>query len=569
MKITREGENRRSPRIASSAGTRLKEEQTASQIRSPGSMKGDTPVDPTEPPDSKFMTASKQPALTLVALAAAEDHGRQFPDSAFASENQAACMNPTCAYTAPARDSLLFPNEPAITYSATSACSAPARDSLLFPNEPALLPTTGEDLSSPPVGSIDLQKTDAAPSAAASSPGNPRESDGPTGDACKSTSGTRGFWTAIMYDAALGTRTLGEVRGPRTSEEDLRGRDGTTASAPGGALGRVTASFGNPWGTDGPSRGGALAEESTFEEPRPPPEKPRFLPTRFFLEQRPDPCSSRPDLSSSRQASRSRHAALTKLSPPSARHNVSHLSRAPPDFPSLCSSLPHVPSSGYFPNLVRADPLRAQDGHSLERLQRINGRNRIEGAALARKAEGLDTTPGPASVELDFAGEEPEAVEEDPAGGESGPSAEDRPDGLAKHCTTRGLEHQVKIDQFQAFISRLSMAERLRVLGLPELHAVSPPVKTPSIRSAVALSKEDQVSDALPKGNFRSAEGDNSFHAPPRNFSNLGRAEFHAPPVITRGGQAAREMQERAISPAVAQDETAALGSLKLSLMYM
>ena len=282
VKTTREGENRRSPRIASSAGTRLKEEQTASQIRSPGSLKGDTPVDPTEPPDSKFMTASEQPTLTLVALAAAKDHSRQLPDSAFASEYQAACMNLTCAYTAPARDSPLFPNEPAITHSATSACFAPARDSPLFSNEPALAPTTGEDLSPPPVGSTNLQKTDAAPSAAASSPGNPRESDGPTGDACKSTSGTRGFWTATMYDATLGTRTLGEVRDPRTSEEDLRGRDGTTASAPGGALGRVTASFGNPRGTDGPSGGEALAEGSTFEEPCPRHEEPRFLPTRFF-----------------------------------------------------------------------------------------------------------------------------------------------------------------------------------------------------------------------------------------------------------------------------------------------
>ena len=146
-------------------------------------------------------------------------------------------------------------------------CIAPARDSPLFSNEPALAPTTGENLSPPPVGSTDLQKTDAAPSAAASSPGNPRESDGPTGDACKSTSGTRVFRTATMYDATIGTRTLGEVRVPRTSEEHLLGRDGTTASAPGGVLGRVTASFGNPRGTDGPSRGGALAEGSAFEEP--------------------------------------------------------------------------------------------------------------------------------------------------------------------------------------------------------------------------------------------------------------------------------------------------------------
>ena len=102
------------------------------------------------------------------------------------------------------------------------------------------------------------------------------------------------------------------------------------------------------------------------------------------------------------------------------------------------------------------------------------------------------------------------------------------------------------------------MAERLRVLGLPELHAVSPPVRTPSIRSAVELSKEDLVSDAQPRGNFCSAEGDNSFHAAPRNLSNLDRAEFLAPPVITREEQATREMQERAISSAVAQDKTTA-----------
>ena len=243
VKTIREGENRRSSRFASSAGT--------------GSTKEDTPVDPMERPDSKFVIASKQPALTLVALAAAKDHGRQLPDSAFTSENQAACMYPTSST-----------DRIAISSNATSSCIAPARDSPLFPNEPALPQTTGDDLSPPPVGSTDPRKSDAAPPSAASPPGNPRGSDGPTGDACESTSGTRGFQTAIMYDATLGTRTLGEVRGPRTSEEDLLGRDGTTASAPGGALGRVTTSFGNPRGTDGPSRGGALAEGSAFQEPR-------------------------------------------------------------------------------------------------------------------------------------------------------------------------------------------------------------------------------------------------------------------------------------------------------------
>ena len=116
----------------------------------------------------------------------------------------------------------------------------------------------------------------------------------------------------------------------------------------------------------------------------------------------------------------------------------------------------------------------------------------------------------------------------------------------------------MKIDQFEAFISRLSMGERLRGLGLPELHAVRPPVKTPSIRSAVELPKENPVSGALSTGNFRSAEGESSFHAAPHNFSNLGPVEFHAPPVITREEQVARKMQERAISPAAAQDKIAA-----------
>ena len=73
-------------------------------------------------------------------------------------------------------------------------------------------------------------------------------------------------------------------------------------------------------------------------------------------------------------------------------------------------------------------------------------------------------------------------------------------DSRAKQGTTRGIEHQVKIDQFQAFISRLSMEKG--VLDLQELHAVSSPVKTPSSRSAVELSKEDLVSDALPRENL-------------------------------------------------------------------
>ena len=78
-----------------------------------------------------------------------------------------------------------------------------------------------------------------------------------------------------------------------------------------------------------------------------------------------------------------------------------------------------------------------------ELLKRIKGR--LDDAVPARKVEGQDTTTGPASAEQDL------------AGGEPGPSAEDSPDGLVEQGATRGLEHQVKIDQFQAFISRLPM----------------------------------------------------------------------------------------------------------------
>ena len=102
--------------------------------------------------------------------------------------------------------------------------------------------------------------------------------------------------------------------------------------------------------------------------------------------------------------------------------DVSHLGRVFPSFPSL----PHVvsPSQQVWAALVRADPLKAQDGHRLEMSKRIKGRSRIEGAAPARKIEGQDTTPGPAPVEQAFAGEEPDPVDEDFAGGKSRPSAE-------------------------------------------------------------------------------------------------------------------------------------------------
>ena len=137
----------------------------------------------------------------------------------------------------------------------------------------------------------------------------------------------------------------------------------------------------------------------------------------------------------------------------------------------------------------------------------------------------LGTDPGvlgSVSVEHDFAGGEPE------------PSAEDFRDRLAEQDTAGGHEHQVKVDQFQAFISGLSMAERFRVLGLPEVHAVRPPVKTPSVRSAVELSQENLRPGVLPRRNFRSAAGGRPFNVASRKLSNLGPVKFHVPPMMTR-----------------------------------
>ena len=93
------------------------------------------------------------------------------------------------------------------------------------------------------------------------------------------------------------------------------------------------------------------------------------------------------------------------------------------------------------------------------------------------------------------------------------------------------------------------------------MHAVRPPVKTPSIRSAVELSQENPGSGALSRGNFRPAADGPPFGTASCKFSNLGHVEFHAPPVMTREEQVAREMQEREISAAAAQDKTEAVRS--------
>ena len=111
---------------------------------------------------------------------------------------------------------------------------------------------------------------------------------------------------------------------------------------------------------------------------------------------------------------------------------------------------------------------------------------------------------------------------EDFADRESGPSAEELRDGLAEQDTAGGLKHQVKIDQFEAFISKLSMGERLRVLlGLPDVHAVKPPVKISTIRSAVGLPRGSPRSGTLCTGRFSAVAGGCPFRVAPRKYATL------------------------------------------------
>ena len=58
-------------------------------------MKGDTSVDPTERPNSKFTVPSQQPALTQVASAAAEDSRSQLITSAIAPDDQGVRLKST------------------------------------------------------------------------------------------------------------------------------------------------------------------------------------------------------------------------------------------------------------------------------------------------------------------------------------------------------------------------------------------------------------------------------------------------------------------------------------------
>ena len=167
VKTTREGEKiRGGPRLASPTSTRLREEEQAdfvSSTCSPGSIKGDTSVDPSGRPNSKFMVPSQQPALTLVASAAAEDPGSQLTTSVISSEDQVdqvACIKFTNTFI---DRSIASSSSPASKY-IYPHLSAPARGSMHSSDEPTLARTTGE-LCSPRIASTNPLKTNAASSA--------------------------------------------------------------------------------------------------------------------------------------------------------------------------------------------------------------------------------------------------------------------------------------------------------------------------------------------------------------------------------------------------------------------
>ena len=214
------------------------------------------------------MVPSQQPALTLGASAAAEASRSQLTciTSAIAPDDQVACMKSTssfdqsitsspstisertCLHFAQAPRSLYFSDGPARTLGAL--CPSLARTTVELCSSP-------EPYSSPAASSNPLKTTAASPTAAVPL-GKLRgsESSGSTGTACTS-SGALG--------CSIFPATPRKIPGPRP--EDLRGRhrsrlfETICCCAPGRALGRATASFGNPRGTDGPSRGAALAED--------------------------------------------------------------------------------------------------------------------------------------------------------------------------------------------------------------------------------------------------------------------------------------------------------------------
>ena len=180
-------------------------------------MKGDTSVDPTERPNSKFMVPSQQPALILVASVAAKDSGSQLITSAIAPDDQVVRMKSTTYFDQ------RITSSPRTIFEYTCLRFAPARRSVYFSDGPAstlgalcpFLARTTDELCSSPAASSNPLKTDAASPTAAVPPGKLRGSEcsGSTGTACAS----GGVLGCSTFPA-----TLREIPGPRP--EALRGR---------------------------------------------------------------------------------------------------------------------------------------------------------------------------------------------------------------------------------------------------------------------------------------------------------------------------------------------------------
>ena len=196
--------------------------------------------------------------------------------------------------------------------------------------------------------------------------------------------------------------------------------------------------------------------------------------------------------------------------PCSSARRFSHLGRRSSDFLSFLDVISGDSLLASRADLVHTDPLKAQDGYSLEKSSRRGERAsyRSGGAVPAGRAERQDTAPKLASVEDDFAGKESE------------PSAGDSQDGQVEQSTAGGHEQRGKIAQFQALISGLSAAKIFRDLGLPDVNAIKLPAMTSAIRSTIELSQGNPGPRALSTGNFRSAVGESSFSVTTLKYSN-------------------------------------------------
>ena len=226
----------------------------------------------------------------------------------------------------------------------------------------------------------------------------------------------------------------------------------TSLIAPGGALSRVTASFGNPRGTDGPSGGGALAKGFAFEEPR-------FLPTRLFLEQRPDPNSF--------HLKPFQHTAPPELSYPSpSARKADHFGHRPPDPVPRTS-----PDSASYPDaLVNLMPATERRGPSQNVILKKGKR---EGKTVGQRestapTQGIrpvvdDAHPSSPRSSSTLRAQEDEVV--DYGGGGSDSPTDDRqvPDYAA--LTIMSIQHLFKI---------LSLPEKFRILGLCNVEVPSP-----------------------------------------------------------------------------------------------